>query len=44
MMMMMLSGIMIMIRWDVVAKAHELVAKLNTCTPEKVKMNISFYL
>ena len=29
-----------MIRWDVVAKAHELVAKLNTCTPEKVRMNI----
>ena len=26
-----------MIRWDVVAKAHEFVAKLNTFTPEKVK-------
>ena len=26
-----------MFRWDVVAKAHEFVAKINKLTPEKVK-------
>ena len=26
-----------MVRWDVVAKAHEFVAKINKLTPEKVR-------